>query len=78
MSQSAVQNVESMEHYMPYEKVKDLLSDKVKQAHQSFGPFKYDDHALEQALGEREYREIVLLEDGSQYAGEWLCNTSVR
>jgi len=36
------------------------------------GPFNYDDYAYEKTLGQREIRQMVLLENGAQYEGQWL------
>ena len=42
------------------------------------GPFIYDDHEYERSLGQREVRQMVILENGAQYEGQWLRGTHVR
>ena len=43
--------------------------------HEQLGGFYYDDHAFEKTLGYRESREMVVLENGARYEGEWLKNS---
>ena len=39
---------------------------------EQLGPFNYDDLESENQPGELEQREMVTLEDGARYEGEWL------
>ena len=39
------------------------------------GDFIYDDTAFERKLGQREQRNMVTLENGARYEGEWLLGT---
>ena len=45
---------------------------------EQLGDFNYDDHAFEKTLGVRENRQMIMLESGAQYEGEWLRNTQIR
>jgi len=38
---------------------------------QQLGPFEFQEH-LEKDLGKRMFREMVVLENGARYNGEWL------
>ena len=42
------------------------------------GPFVYNDYQFEKELGQRERREMVILENGARYEGEWLVQSNVR
>jgi len=33
------------------------------------GSFQYDDHKFERSLGQREEREVMILENGAKYEG---------
>ena len=41
---------------------------------EKLGPFSYDDHKFERNLGQREERDIIILENGARYEGQWLVN----
>ena len=45
---------------------------------EQLGAFHYDDHQFEKQLGYRERRDMVILENGARYEGEWLKGSSVR
>lgn len=45
---------------------------------QQLGPFVYDDHKYEMSLGQRDNRQMAILENGAQYEGQWLRGTDVR
>jgi len=45
---------------------------------EQLGAFSYDDFQFEKQLGKREGREMVILENGARYEGEWLTSSSVR
>ena len=40
--------------------------------------FAYDDQKLESTLGEREKREMIVLESGAHFEGQWLKFTEIR
>ena len=42
------------------------------------GPFAYDDMQFEKQLGDRERRQMVVLENGAQYEGEWIRGSQIR
>ena len=41
-------------------------------------PFVYDDYTMDCTLQGCETRDIIELQDGSQYQGDWLRNTDLR
>jgi len=50
----------------------------VQEMREQLGEFNYDDYAYEKKLGSREMRQMVMLESGAQYEGEWLRGSQVR
>ncbi len=42
------------------------------------GVFQYDDIAFEKQLGQRESQDMVILENGARYEGEWMVGTTIR
>lgn len=50
----------------------------VQEMRQQLGPFVYDDHKYEMSLGQRDNRQMAILENGAQYEGQWLRGTDVR
>ena len=45
---------------------------------EQLGEFNYDDFQFEKELGNRERRDMVTLENGARYEGEWLQGLSIR
>ena len=45
---------------------------------EQLGPFSYDEVAFEKQLGVREQRDMVILENGARYEGEWLRGQPIR
>ena len=50
----------------------------VLEIREQLGPFNYDDVEYESTLGRREMRQLMFLENGVQYEGEWLKGTQIR
>jgi hypothetical protein len=47
----------------------------VQEMRAQLGDFQYDDDHFERSLGDREQRNMVVLENGARYEGEWLLGS---
>ena len=47
----------------------------LKEMRAQLGDFQYDDDHFERSLGDREQRNMVVLENGARYEGEWLLGS---
>jgi len=61
-----------------HEQGEDFENINVQEMRDQLGEFNYDDFQFEKSLGNREQRDMVILENGARYEGEWLQGLSVR
>ena len=58
--------------------IEDFANILVQKTRKKLFCFIYDYHKFERNLGQLEERDIIILENGARYKGQWLVNQDIR